>query len=71
MEANRIVDILENGSTVLLQRGGAEFTVDTALSCLVQVIVDPYYRTLHGFCVLIEKEWIRFGYVYWFFFVCV
>ena len=31
------------------------------ISALSQFLMDPYYRTMYGFAILIEKEWCSFG----------
>jgi hypothetical protein len=31
------------------------------VSSLIQVCIDPYFRTIEGFITLVEKEWISFG----------
>ncbi|CAG0889854.1 unnamed protein product [Cyprideis torosa] len=33
----------------------------TQIVSLAQILLDPYYRTMEGFSVLVDREWIKFG----------
>lgn len=59
--AIRIVNLLHTfGSPVVLHcSDGWDRT--SQLCGLAELILDPFYRTLEGFEILIEKEWLSFG----------
>eukprot|EP00026_Physarum_polycephalum_P000022 Phypoly_transcript_00022.p1 GENE.Phypoly_transcript_00022~~Phypoly_transcript_00022.p1 ORF type:complete len:3281 (-),score=556.54 Phypoly_transcript_00022:159-8669(-) len=55
-----IVNLVELGESILIQHNDI-CDVDATLSCLVQIQIDPHYRTIKGFMHLIEKEWLALG----------
>lgn len=56
----RIVNLIESSNSVLLHcSDGWDRTAQ--LSALAQLLLDGHYRSIIGFEVLIEKEWLSFG----------
>ena len=52
--------IAERGNSVLVHcSDGWDRT--SQLTSLSQLLLDPFYRTIKGFQILIEKEWLHFG----------
>jgi myotubularin-related protein 1/2 len=51
---------VENGTSVVVHcSDGWDRTAQ--LTGIAMLLLDPYYRTLRGLAVLIEKEWLGFG----------
>ena len=58
--ANQIANKIRKGVSALIHcSDGWDRT--TQLISLVQLLLDPFYRTLKGFILLIEKEWLSYG----------
>ncbi|KAL6060410.1 Myotubularin-like phosphatase domain [Balamuthia mandrillaris] len=55
-----VIQEIEQGKSVVLESSDGRDTVAQIVS-LAQICLDPYYRTLKGFAVLVEKEWMWFG----------
>ncbi|KAK1797062.1 hypothetical protein P4O66_008459 [Electrophorus voltai] len=59
--AVRIADKLESSKSSVVVHCSDGWDRTAQLTSLAMLMLDSYYRTLRGFQVLLEKEWIGFG----------
>ena len=59
--AARVVGI-EGASVLLHCEDGRDITI--IVSCLAKLLLDPFYRTLHGFSILMQEECIDMGFTF-------
>ncbi|XP_053271941.1 myotubularin-related protein 1a isoform X1 [Pleuronectes platessa] len=59
--AAKIADKLESGKTSVVVHCSDGWDRTAQLTSLAMLMLDSYYRTIRGFQVLVEKEWISFG----------
>uniref|UniRef100_A0A8C3R9Z7 Phosphatidylinositol-3,5-bisphosphate 3-phosphatase MTMR2 n=1 Tax=Cyanoderma ruficeps TaxID=181631 RepID=A0A8C3R9Z7_9PASS len=59
--ALRIADKVESGKTSVVVHCSDGWDRTAQLTSLALLMLDGYYRTIRGFEVLVEKEWLSFG----------
>ncbi|KAM6910993.1 phosphatidylinositol-3,5-bisphosphate 3-phosphatase MTMR2 isoform 3-T3 [Lycodopsis pacificus] len=59
--ALRIADKVESGKTSVVVHCSDGWDRTGQLTSLAMLMLDSYYRTVRGFEVLLEKEWLSFG----------
>ncbi|XP_048369900.1 myotubularin-related protein 1 isoform X6 [Sphaerodactylus townsendi] len=59
--AVRIADKIESGKTSVVVHCSDGWDRTTQLTSLAMLMLDSHYRTIKGFQVLLEKEWMSFG----------
>ncbi|XP_063059927.1 myotubularin-related protein 2 isoform X2 [Engraulis encrasicolus] len=59
--ALRIADKVESGKTSVVVHCSDGWDRTAQLTSLAMLMLDAHYRTIRGFQVLLEKEWLSFG----------
>ena len=57
----RVADVMDHEGASALVRCSDGWDRTSQMVSLAQIMLSPYYRTMEGFQLLIEKDWIAFG----------
>ena len=58
---NACVESITHKKTNVLVHCSDGWDRTTQICALSQMIISPHYRTIKGFCELIDKDWLQFG----------
>tara|TARA_B110000285_G_C14610026_1_gene374519 strand:+ start:292 stop:546 length:255 start_codon:yes stop_codon:yes gene_type:complete len=58
---NNVVDTIVNRQLNVLVHCSDGWDRTAQMCALAQQLIDPYYRTIDGLIVVINKDWLSFG----------
>lgn len=58
-----IVDLVEKKSCSVVTHCSDGWDRTSQIVALAELLLDPYYRSIRGFEILLEKEWLSFGHI--------
>lgn len=59
--AARVIEVMEGQGACVLVHCSDGWDRTAQICAVAQIMISPYYRTIEGFELLIEKDWLAFG----------